>query len=63
MAKHILVLRELYQITERRDDSVYSVKYICDVWVPADTPEPEDFQFAVKGTDFEGDTIGTLYGS
>lgn len=59
MARYMLVLRELYQITERRDNSVYKTKYICDIWIDPDQPQPQGFQF-VNVSDPDVETIGTL---
>lgn len=59
MPRTILVLKELYMVTEWRDDSVYQTKYICDVWVGIDQAAPPDFQFVNK-SDPDIMTIGTL---
>lgn len=61
MARMILVLRELYQVTKRdHEGSVMDTQYICDVWVEADTTiSHPDFQFAVK-SDENIASIGTL---
>jgi len=55
----ILVLRQLYRISEWRDNSVYKTEYVCDVWVSPDEPNPVNYQFATV-PDPNIVTIGTL---
>lgn len=57
--KQTMVLRELYRISERRDNSVYKTEYVCDVWVDPNQPNPDDYQFVTKN-DANVVTIGTL---
>jgi len=56
----IEVLRELYRVTEWKDDSVYKTEYIKDVWVPLDEadkrPSKDEF-YSVKSTSYQGETI------
>lgn len=61
-AKEPEVLRELWQITERRGEAVYKTVYVKDVWIPMSVSrgrpiEGVDYLYAVKSSDFDGPTI------
>jgi hypothetical protein len=59
MAKDIEVLRELFRITEMRDGAVHKTEYVRDVWVLLDEAHlpPTNHQYAVKSSDYMGQTI------
>lgn len=59
----VIVLREIWRITERRNGAVYKTKYIEDVWIPIEEPRPlndPDLFYNVKSMSYEGVTIKSI---
>jgi hypothetical protein len=60
--EHYEVLRELFEITEWKDDSVYKTKSLGYMWIAAhvekqNVPRESNLIYAVPPTSYEGPTI------
>lgn len=53
----VQVLRELWEIIEYKDNSIYRTRYVEDVWVDPNEEPPAGFQYVVKSSDYEGEVI------